>query len=205
MKKLLPILFSAICLITFSDIQAKKKEIVGMIINGADTIEATLLIPLSATSKVEIQSLHGGFIYLDSEGKKKKLKVKGADEVRFEHRNKTFCFRKRTIKWGGSKTDKFLFVEIDGRVSMYSYYSQLSQNTAAGMGMSANSSMIGGTSQSIFIQKEGQKLTSIKVLKYKKETIAYLSDCEDFINKVNKNEIADDIKVMVAYYNENCE
>ena len=136
-------------------------------------------------------------IFMDEAGKKTKYKPKDlkAYKVGTHHYVSQSYYRPVT----GNTLNAFMKVEIEGPLTLYTYFF-----VQSGAPMGPDGMMTGSSVQtSYFLQKAGQPLHFVKKMKFRKEISEYLSDSETTVMAINEEKMKyADIKKIVKMYND---
>lgn len=187
------------------------KKFPGKIIFANDTVDVIFNIPiLSSTEEPNYTVLQQEVKYYDSTGKKMVLKPENAKEIQFDYDNGSVRMLSRydSLVVVASKKNRNLFLklEADGKVKLFKYYYQ----QISGGRYYASTGTWGGSyycMEEIYIMQRGDgAFKKPRSLAFKKDMIAYFSDCPELVKKIENDEYSKDhLEYIVNYYNVNCE
>ncbi len=207
MKKIY-ILFLIGMIVSF---QLEAKKIEGIILFESDTISVTFNIPFKLFSKEpNYEKMQYKVIYFDSSGKKTILRPGNAKEIRFQYEYEKVRMLSRYNSLGLGKIfsinkNIFLKLETDGKLKLFNfYYSQKSP----GIYDASTGAMTAGLSYDVdnyILQKEDGEIKRPKGLTFKKDMIAYFSDCPVLVEKIESKYFRkNDLEFIVNFYNSYC-
>lgn len=183
------------------------KEVEGQIIFEDDTVNVTFDIPFKAFGNEPIyERLQRRVKYYDASGKKKVLKPKQAKEISFNDGSQMIRMLSRAYKEPGLATKKkplFLKLEVDGEVKMFTYYD--SRPFLISLPNGANNRVPGGGVEIELIQKESSTLKKPKELAFRKDILAFFSDCPELAQKIEARDFRRrELASIVQFYNLTC-
>lgn len=178
-------------------------NIKGIIIRTCDTLNVTFHMPVYTDP--DYYELQTGVKYTDSKGNKEKILPTQAKEIQFDYSGEKIRMLSRidnqNLKADTSKKI-FLRLIIDGKIKLFDYYltnnyTNYNQQMARPKDAPLNFRYV--------LQKDNGELVRYDKMKFKTDFPIYVKECKDLVNKINAKEYGhDDLKVMVKFYNTNC-
>jgi hypothetical protein len=204
------IIFFTAALLIFDSANARK--IPGQIIDRhGQTMEVVFNVPFKfLSSKPNFEKMQYRIAYYDAMNNRKILKPDEATRIIFNYNNEEVRMLScvNSIRAGSlfySNTHIFLHLKIDGKLKLFNYY--YTENSP-GMYNSSTGGMTGGYSYSFskyVLQLGDEELLQPRGLAFRKDMIAYLSDCPEVVSMIENRELRKgDLEIIVLHYNAKC-
>jgi len=193
------ILFFLLLIISVAVRAAEK--IPGQIVVGNTTEEVTFLIPVGFFGGGPgVEAMQTGIRYIDSKGKKHRLKPEQASEFHFKYEGREYRMVSQQRSGNLFSRAVFMLLVIDGKVRMFEY-TVTSQSSARANGTGG----IATTTTYYLLQKPNEQLYEPRMIGFKKGMTDYFSDCPKLVEMIDGKEFKRrDLDEIVIYYNTKC-
>jgi len=183
----------------------------GKIYFESDTVQVVFDVPMNMTTQdPDYEQLQFRVKYITADGKKAELNPTDAQAISFNYG--PFFIKMVSVNNNlglGPVAEKFKKVflkqEVDGMVTVFSYYFA---ESAPGLAMGIQSSPTNPYSyglDSFILLREGGILTRVKALNFKHEMTAYFSDCPGVVSRLESRAWREkDLAIIVDFYNRSC-
>ncbi len=175
------------------------EKVSGQIIRNGSKTNVTFIIPFY-DGRPDYLKLQFKIKYVDSQGDKIIVEPNEADEIQFQWGGQTVRLLSRYISGVSGERNMFLKLEIEGRLSMFTYCYNVQGGTIQ---MRICEIALQKGKEGAFKPGEiGKRLTD-DFFRYQLES--YLRDCPEIVEKLKRGEFkTGQYSAVVTYYNQHC-
>lgn len=195
-----------ICVLVAIPLLAARK-VPGRIVFKRETIEVTLLIPVTFSGEINFPKLHSRIRYIDSSGKRTVVRASEALEVSFDYQwyGRVRLLSRKDPAMGSINSHVFLQLVVDGPLKLFK-----SHTTAYSPGFygGAAGGFYGGVSYAVenyYLQKGEGELKRPRGLNFRDDMRDYFRDCPELVALIDEGDFRKrDMESIASFYNSKC-